>query len=260
MSVEYKDIIYEVRDRIAFITINRPKALNAMLMNTKLELENAIDATAADDNVLGVIITGSGRAFTAGTDISGIPSDEAGVRKMSKQAHTMFDKFEELGKPIIAAVNGYALGGGLELVLACDLVVASSKAIFSLPEIDLGVNPAYGGPQRLSRAVGKMVAKELLFTGKSISAQEAKALGIVNRVVEHADVMTEAEKLMKEIISKAPIALKYDKYLVNKGLEKTLAEALLYEEEVSGIVFTTEDAQEGMKAFIEKRKPEFKGK
>ena len=260
MAAEYKDIIYEVRDRIAFITINRPKALNAMLMNTKEELESAIDAAAADDNVMGVIITGSGRAFTAGTDISGIPSDEAGVRNMSKKAHNMFDKFEEIGKPVIAAVNGYALGGGMELMLACDLVVSSSRAIFGLPEIDLGVNPCYGGTQRLPRAVGKMVAKELLFTGKSIDAHEAKALGIVNRVVEHADVLPEAEKLMKEIISKAPVAIKYDKYLVNKGMDKTLKDALVYEEEVAGIVFTTEDAQEGMKAFLEKRKPEFKGK
>jgi enoyl-CoA hydratase len=260
MAKEYKDIIYEVRDRIAFITFNRPKALNAMLFNTKLELEDAIDAVAVDDNVLGVIITGSGRAFTAGTDISGIPSDEAGVRKMSKQAHDMFNKLEELGKPVIAAVNGYALGGGMELAMACDMIISSSKAMFGLPEIDLGVNPAYGGTQRLPRIVGKMAAKELLFTGKSISAQEAKSLGIVNRVVEHADVLPEAEKLMKEIISKAPVALKYDKYLVNKGMDKTLEEAMLYEEEIAGIVFTTEDAKEGMKAFMEKRKPEFKGK
>jgi enoyl-CoA hydratase len=148
----------------------------------------------------------------------------------------------------------------LALVRACGLVISSAKAIFGLPEIDLGVNPCYGGTQRLPRVVGKMAAKELLFTGRSIDAQEAKALGIVNRVVEHADVLPEAEKLMKEIISKAPVAVKYDKHLVNKGMDKTLAEALIYEEEVAGIVFTTEDAKEGMKAFLEKRKPEFKGK
>jgi enoyl-CoA hydratase len=258
--MEYKDIIYEVRDHIAFITINRPKALNALLMNTKEELGRAIDAIAGDDDLRGVIITGNGRAFCAGTDITEIPTDEKGVRNMSKMAHTLFGKFDELGKPIIAAVNGYALGGGTELVLACDMVIASSKAVFGLPEIDLGVNPCYGGTQRLPRIVGPMVAKELLFTGKSIKAEEAKALGIVNRIVEHADLLPEAEKLMKEIVAKAPIAIKYNKYLVNNGLNKTLAEALDYEEEISGVVFVTEDAKEGLKAFIEKRKPEFKGK
>ena len=258
--MEYKDIVYESRDHIAFITINRPKALNALLMNTKEELGRAIDAIAGDDDIRGVIITGTGRAFCAGTDITEIPTDEKGVRNMSKMAHTLFNKFDELGKPIIAAVNGYALGGGTELVLACDIVIASSKAIFGLPEIDLGVNPCYGGTQRLPRIVGPMVAKELLFTGKSVKAEEAKALGIVNRIVEHADLLPEAEKLMKEIVAKAPIAIKYNKYLVNNGLNKTLADALDYEEEISGTVFVTEDAKEGLKAFLEKRKPEFKGK
>ena len=258
--MEYQDILYEVKDHIAFITINRPKALNALLMNTKAELGRAIDAIAKDDDVRGVIITGNGRAFCAGTDITEIPTDEEGVRNMSKIAHALFDKFDTLGKPIIAAVNGYALGGGTELVLACDIVIASSKAVFGLPEIDLGVNPCYGGTQRLPRIVGPMVAKELLFTGKSIKAEEAKALGIVNRIVEHADLLPEAEKLMKEIVGKAPVAIKYDKYLVNNGLNKTLADALEYEEEISGIVFVTEDAKEGLKAFLEKRKPEFKGK
>ncbi|MDR3230716.1 MAG: enoyl-CoA hydratase/isomerase family protein [Synergistaceae bacterium] len=258
--MEFKDIIYEVRDRIAFITINRPKALNALLMNTKKELGDAIDAVAADDNVLGVIITGNGRAFCAGTDISEIPVDEAGIRAMSKKAHILFNKFDELGKPIIAAVNGYALGGGSELVLACDIVIASSKAKFGMPEIDLGVNCCYGGTQRLPRLVGTMVAKEMLFTGKQLSAEEAKALGMVNRVVEHAEVLAEAEKLMKEIIGKAPIAVKYNKYLINRGMDKTFPDALDYEEEISGIVFTTEDAKEGLKAFLEKRKPVFRGK
>ena len=175
-------------------------------------------------------------------------------------AHTLFSKFDELGKPIIAAVNGYALGGGMELVLACDMVIAGSKAVFGLPEIDLGVNPCYGGTQRLPRLVGPMIAKELLFTGKSIKAEEAKAMGIVNRIVEHADLLLEAEKLMKEIVNKAPIAIQYNKRLVNNGLNKTLADAMDYEEEISGKVFVTEDAKEGLKAFLEKRKPEFKGK
>ncbi|GHV35423.1 crotonase [Synergistales bacterium] len=258
--MEYRDIVYEVKDHIAFVTINRPKALNALLMNTKEELGKAVDAATADDGVRGVIITGNGRAFCAGTDISEIPVDEKGVRNMSRNAHILFNKFDELGKPIIAAVNGYALGGGMELALACDIIVASSKSIFGLPEIDLGVNCCYGGTQRLPRIVGPMVAKEMLFTGKNISAQEAKDLRIVNRIVEHADLLSEAEKLMREIVGKAPIAVKYNKYLVNNGLNKTLADALVYEEEISGIVFVTEDAKEGLKAFLEKRKPEFKGK
>ncbi|MDR2527918.1 MAG: enoyl-CoA hydratase/isomerase family protein [Synergistaceae bacterium] len=255
----YRDIVCEVRDHIAFVTINRPKSLNALLMNTKEELERAVDATTNDDDVRGLIITGAGKAFCAGTDISEIPGDIEGVQNMSRKAHNLFNKFDEMGKPILAAVNGYALGGGMELTLACDLVIASSRAIFGMPEIDLGVHCCYGGTQRLPRIVGKVVANELLFTGKTIDAWEAKALGLVNRVVEHADLLSEAEKFMKELINKAPVALKHNKYLVNKGLDMTLADALDYEEKTAGVVFVTEDAKEGLRAFLEKRKPHFKG-
>jgi enoyl-CoA hydratase len=257
--MDYKDILFKVEDNIAFITINRPKVLNALRMNTKKELENAMDRIAEDDNVLGVIITGEGRGFIAGSDISEISVDKKGeeTAEMSKHAHALFDKFEALGKPIIAAVNGYALGGGTELALACDIRLASSKAVFGLPEVDLGVAPCYGGTQRLPRLVGKGIAMELLLTGKKLKADEAKEIGLVNKVVEHAELMKEAVDMMQSIIKNGPIAVKYCKYMVNKGMEMSLTDGLDYESEVAGILVETEDAKEGVRAFFEKRKPVF---
>ncbi|WP_332237185.1 enoyl-CoA hydratase/isomerase family protein [Sporolactobacillus sp. KGMB 08714] len=260
--MSYEDIIYEVKDNVALITINRPKVLNALRTQTKEELENAIDTAAADEEVRGMIITGSGKGFIAGSDISEISTDKKGeeTTAMSKKAHKLFNKFEEIGKPIIAAVNGYALGGGTELALACDLRIASSKAIFGLPEVDLGVAPCYGGTQRLPRLVGPGAALELLMTGKKISAQEAKEIGLVNKVVEHAELISEAEKMMQQIIKNAPIAVKYCKFMVNKGLQMSLKDGLDYEAKVNGILVETEDAKEGVKAFFDKRKPVFKNK
>ncbi|MFA0816108.1 MAG: enoyl-CoA hydratase/isomerase family protein [Anaerofustis sp.] len=260
--MDYQDILYEVRDNIAFITINRPKVLNALRMNTKHELEHAIDAIEKDDSILGVILTGCGRAFIAGSDISEINVDAKGEETvaMSSEAHLLFNKFEALGKPIIAAVNGYAMGGGTELALACDIRIASSKAVFGLPEVDLGVAPCYGGTQRLPRLVGTGIAKEILFTARKVYAEEAKSIGLVNKVVEHAELMNEAEAMMKQIIKNAPQAVKYCKYMVNKGIEMSLIDGLKYEAEVAGILVETEDAKEGVKAFFEKRPPVFQNK
>ncbi len=260
--MDYEDIIYEVKDKVALITINRPKVLNALRMKTKEELENAVDAAAADENVRGIIITGSGRGFIAGSDISEISVDKKGeeTAAMSRKAHRLFDKFEEIGKPVIAAVNGYALGGGTELALACDLRIASTRAIFGLPESDLGVAPCYGGTQRLPRLVGAGAALEMLMTGRKIPAREAKEIGLVNKVVEHAELLPEAQKMMQSIVKNAPLAVKYCKFMVHKGLQMSLKDGLDYEAKVAGILVETEDAKEGVRAFFEKREPVFKNK
>lgn len=260
--MEYEDIICEVKDRVAYITINRPAVLNALRMKTKKELEHAIDTIAADDGILGVIITGTGRAFISGNDISEIRIDAKGEETvaMSTQAHLLFDKFEAMGKPIIAAVNGFAMGGGTELALACDIRIASTKAVFGLPEVHLGVAPCYGGTQRLPRLIGTGMAKELLFTGRKVRADEAKAIGLVNRVAEHDELMTEAEALMRSILKNGPVAVKTCKDLVNRGMAMSLAEGLVYEAEVNGRLAETQDAKEGVQAFFEKREPVFQGR
>lgn len=258
----YQDIIYEVKDHIAYITMNRPNMLNSMRTITREELGNAIDTISADDSVFGVIITGNGRAFAAGEDISEIKTDRSAeeTAAKSKKAHQLFDKFELLGKPVIAAVNGFALGGGAEMALACDIRIASTKAVFGLPEVSLGVAPCYGGTQRLPRLVGSAMAKEMLFTGRKVKAEEAKAIGLVNKVVEHEELMNEAEAMMRSILKNAPIAVKQNKYLVNKGMEMSLKDGLDYEAEVAGILAETEDAKEGVKAFMEKRPSVFRNK
>lgn len=259
--MDYKDILLEVKDGIALITVNRPDVLNALRMNTKEELNDVMDKLGADESVLGIIITGNGRGFISGSDISEISIDAKGeeTTAMSKKAHALFDKFEQIGKPIIAAVNGYAMGGGLELALACDIRIASEKAVFGLPEADLGVAPCYGGTQRLPRLVGKGTALEMLF-GTKFNAEDAYRTGLVNKVVSHDELIPEAMNVMKKITDKAPVAIKYNKFLVHRGMEMSLAEGLDYEAEVAGLLVETEDAREGVKAFFEKRKPVFKNK
>ena len=254
-----KDIIYEVRDSVAYLTINRPEVLNALRMKTKEELEDAIDRIAADDSILGVIITGVGRAFISGNDISEIRIDAKGEETvaMSTQAHRMFDKFEAMGKPIIAAVNGYALGGGTELALACDIRIASDRAVFGLPEVTLGVAPCYGGTQRLPRLVGSGIAKEMLFTGRKVKAPEALSIGLVNKVVPGDDLAQEADAMMRAILKNAPIAVRTCKQLVNQGLTMDLAVGLKLEADLNGMLAETQDAKEGVKAFFEKRAPVF---
>ena len=261
-NLDYQDIIFEIKAPIAYITINRPDVLNALKMSTKYEIEDAIDRVAAAPEVLGVIITGNGRGFIAGNDISEIRIDAKAEETvaMSTQAHNMFDKFDNLGKPIIAAINGFAMGGGTELALACDLRVASEKAVFALPEVGLGVAPCYGGTQRLPRLIGTGRAKDMLYTGRKVKADEALAFGLVDRVVEHDKLMEEAEKLMNQILKNAPIAVKVCKELVNKGMEMSLADGLALEADLNGMLAETKDAKEGVKAFFEKRPPVFSNK
>ena len=255
----FEEILYEVKDQIAVITINRPKVLNALKTTTKQEISAAIDLASEDDSVRGVIITGAGRGFISGTDISEIHIDaKAEVTiEMSRQAHALFDKFDRLDKPIIAAVNGYAMGGGAELALACDLRVASTKAVFALPEVSLGVAPCYGGTQRLPRLIGAGRAKDLLFTGRKVGAEEAFSIGLVERLAEPESLMEEATALMKSILRNAPIAVRVCKELVNRGMEMELKDGLALEAERNGMLAETEDAREGVRAFFEKRPPEF---
>lgn len=256
-----KNLMVEVKDKVCIITMNRPKALNALNNDTLKELSQIIDIVSEKEEILGIIITGEGKAFVAGADIRQMQNykSEEG-RKYAGYAQGVFDKIEELEKPVIAAVNGYALGGGCELAMSCDIRIASEKAIFGQPEVNLGVIPCFGGTQRLSRLVGTGVAKELIFTGRQVKAEEAKAIGLINKVVLSEVLLEEAMKMMDEIIKKAPIAVRYAKVVINKGIDMDLKNALELEKDIAGLTFATIDKQEGMDAFIEKRKPIFKNK
>lgn len=259
--MDYKDIRIERHNEIAILTINRPEVLNALRMNTKKEIEDAIKNIEDNDEIRGLIITGTGKGFISGSDISEISVDGKGeeTTEMSKQAHALMNSIEEMSIPVIAAINGYAMGGGTELALACDIRIASEKAIFGLPEVDLGVAPCYGGTQRLPRLVGKGAAFEMLF-GEKIDARNAYRIGLVNRVVSHEELMEASLAMMRKIIRKAPIAIKYCKKMVHKGMEMSLKDGLDYEAEIAGMLVETEDAKEGVYAFFEKRKAVFKNK
>lgn len=256
-----KNLKVEVKEKVCVITINRPKALNALNNESLKELDQVIDAISVNDEILGVIITGEGKAFVAGADIRQMQNykSEEG-RKYAGYAQGIFDKIEGLEKPVIAAVNGYALGGGCELAMSCDIRIAAEKAIFGQPEVNLGVIPCFGGTQRLSRLVGTGIAKELIFTGRQVKAEEAKAIGLVNKVVPVETLIEEAMNMMAEITAKAPIAIRYAKVVINKGVDMDLRNALELEKDIAGLTFATEDKQEGMNAFLEKRKPEFNNK
>lgn len=251
----------EIKEKVCVVTINRPKALNALNNDTLKELSQVVDAIEENEEILGVIITGEGKAFVAGADIRQMQDykSEEG-RKYAGYAQGIFDKIEGLEKPVIAAVNGYALGGGCELAMSCDIRIASERAIFGQPEVNLGVIPCFGGTQRLSRLVGTGIAKELIFTGRQVKVEEAKAIGLVNKVVAGENLLEEAMNMMAEITAKAPIAIRYAKVVINKGVDMDLKNALELEKDIAGLTFATEDKQEGMNAFLEKRKPEFKNK
>lgn len=251
----------EIKEKVCVVTINRPKALNALNNDTLKELSQVVDAIEENEEILGVIITGEGKAFVAGADIRQMQDykSEEG-RKYAGYAQGIFDKIEGLEKPVIAAVNGYALGGGCELAMSCDIRIASERAIFGQPEVNLGVIPCFGGTQRLSRIVGTGIAKELIFTGRQVKAEEAKAIGLVNKVVVGENLLEEAMNMMAEITAKAPIAIRYAKVVINKGVDMDLKNALELEKDIAGLTFAAEDKQEEMNAFLEKRKPEFKNK
>lgn len=263
MTLDNFDNILVERDaNVATITINRPKVLNALNSKTFDELRRAVLACRHEADVRAVIVTGAGdKAFIAGADINELSVQTPdGGRDRALAGQHVLDLIENLGKPVIAAINGYALGGGCELAMACTLRMASETAKMGQPEINLGLIPGYGGTQRLSRLVGRGRALELLLTGDPISATEALRIGLVNRVVPAADLMAEARTLAHALAAKAPIAVRYIMDAVNQGLQMPLSDAQVFEATLFGLVSTTGDMREGTRAFLEKRKPEFKGK
>ena len=259
---DLQHILVERDGAVATITINRPKVLNALSMATLDELRRAILALKYDDGVRAIILTGAGdKSFIAGADINELSEQTpVGGREHALRGPHVLDLVEHMGKPVIAAINGYALGGGCELAMACTIRIAADTAKLGQPEINLGIIPGYGGTQRLSRLIGRGRALELMLTGDQLTAAEAHRLGLVNRVVTGANLMGEARKLAHALAAKAPIAVRYIIDAVNKGLQMPLPEAQVFEATLFGLVSTTEDMREGTRAFLEKRKAEFKGK
>ncbi|MBV7276400.1 short-chain-enoyl-CoA hydratase, partial [Clostridium sp. PL3] len=233
--MEFKNLILEKEDKIAVITVNRPKALNALNSETLKELDSVIKVIVEDKEILAVVLTGQGKAFVAGADISEMKDLNAiEGRDFGILGNKVFRRLENMGKPVIAAVNGFALGGGCELSMACDIRIASSKAKFGQPESGLGITPGFGGTQRLPRIVGEGMAKELIFTGKIVDAHEALRIGLVNRVVEPEQLMDEAKTLANTIATQAPIAVKLCKAAINKGMQCDIDTGIAYEAEVFG--------------------------
>jgi enoyl-CoA hydratase len=257
----YKNIIVEKKDGIGFIKINRPKALNALNQDTINEITKAVLDLEKDDKIKVGILTGEGKAFIAGADISAMANmTPPEAKKFAELGHNMINTIEKSRLPFIAAVNGYALGGGCETLMACDIVIAGRNAKIGQPEINLGVNPGFGGTQRLPRLVGRMKAKELLLTGRNIDAEEALNIGLINMVVDDEQLMETAEKIAGNIAGKSSIQNRFIKELVNKGVDLDLNTANDLEISYFSKSFSTHDQKEGMKAFLEKRKPNFKGK
>jgi enoyl-CoA hydratase len=263
MSLDtFQNILIDRDAGVATLTINRPKVLNALDTSTLDELRRAMLGFRRDDGVRAVIVTGSGeKSFIAGADINELSvQTPTGGRDHAMRGQHVLDLIENLGKPVIAAINGYALGGGCELAMACTLRVAAETAKLGQPEINLGIIPGYAGTQRLSRLIGRGRALELLLTGDQITAAEALRLGLVNRVVPAAELMSEARKLAHALATKAPIAARYIIDAVNRGLQMPFPDAQVFEATLFGLVSTTDDMREGTTAFLEKRKAEFKGK
>jgi enoyl-CoA hydratase len=258
----YETIIYETEGAVATVTINRPKALNALSPQVVSELDQAFTAIAGDDNIKCVVLTGAGdKAFVAGADIAEMAKmDPLQSRNFSRQGQKTLFKIEKLDKPVIAAVNGFALGGGCEIAMACDFIYASEKAKFGQPEINLGIIPGFGGTQRLSRLVGRGWAKELCLTGDMISAAQAAAIGLVTRVFPPEELMPAVTKAAQGIAAKGRVALRAIKTLINDGYDLPLERSIPMEAEAFATCFASPDQKEGMSAFLEKRKPEFKGR
>lgn len=258
MAEGLENITVRVEDQVAILTMDRPKALNALNSQTLEELDRLIAWLAGEKDVLGVIITGEGKAFAAGADIAQMQSYGAEEgRAYAARAQSIFDRIEALEKPVIAAVNGYALGGGCELSMSCDIRIASDRAVFGQPEAKLGVIPCFGGTQRLPRLVGTGRAKELIYTGRQVKAEEALSIGLVNRVVPAEALLDEARDMMALICGMAPMAVRYAKVAVNRGMDVDLRAGLELEKDIAAITFGTRDKQEGMDAFLAKRTPVF---
>lgn len=260
--LQLETILYEKKERVAYVTLNRPKVLNALNRAAIADLRHAFEDARDDEAIMGVIFTGAGdKAFIAGADISelaGVSAVEAEVS--TRRGQELMNVIEGLGKPVIAAVNGVALGGGCEAAMACTIRIASKYAKFGQPEVKLGLIPGYGGTQRLARLVGKGIALQLILSGEMISAEEAYRIGLVNEIVEPAALIARAEEILAKICSNAPLAIQYSMEAVNLALDGSLAEGLALESKLFALCASTEDKKEGTAAFLEKRQPKFKGR
>src|SRR5271168_2784782 len=261
-TLKLLNVLYEKKDGIAYVTVNRPKVLNALNTPTWADIRTAFEDARDDMAVRGVILTGAGnRAFIAGADISELSKATAlDAQRASRFGQEVLDLIENLGKPVIAAVNGFALGGGCETAMACSIRIAVDTAKFGQPEVTLGLVPGGGGTQRLPRLVGKGRALQLILSGEMIDAREAYRIGLVNEIVPAANLIARAEAILKKIGANAPIAVKLSLEAVNKGLETSQAEGLLLEASYFGLCAATEDKKEGTSAFLEKRAPQFRGR
>ena len=257
----YENLKVETKDGVAVVTVNRPLKLNALNGRTLDELDQVFAALATDPDVGGVILTGAGeKAFVAGADIAELAAaGPVEARAVGRKGQAVFTRIEKLGKPVVAAINGFALGGGCELALACHLRIAAEGARLGTPEVKLGLMCGYGGTQRLPRLVGRGRALEILLTGEMVDAQEALRIGLVNRVVPKDKLLSEADTLMKKMLANAPLSLRYTLEAVAAGLEMPLEESQNLEATLFGLLSTTEDMKEGTTAFLEKRPPHFKG-
>jgi len=257
----YENIIYQTDDTIATITFNRPKALNALNAALLEEFSKALNEISTDENMSVLVLTGAGdKSFVAGADINELATyNSLTAKNFSRKGHNIIAKLQELPVVVIAAVNGFALGGGTEIAIASDFIYASENAKFGQPEINLGVIPGFGGTQRLPRLIGMNMAKELVFTGKLISALEAEKIGLVNKVIPHDQLMEEVMNTAKEIASKGKTSLRAAKQAINCGMNTDLATGIHIEIDGFGLCYASSDAKEGTSAFLEKRKAKFKG-
>ncbi len=256
---EYTTILVETIEKVGLIRLNRPKALNALNATLIAELMAALEDFDRDDNIGAMVVTGSERAFAAGADIKEM-AEATAVDMLTRDNISAFDRIMAINKPIIAAVSGWCLGGGCELAMSCDMILASESAKFGQPEINLGVIPGAGGTQRLTKAVGKAIAMEMVLNNRTLSADEAYAFGLLNRVVPVEVYLDEALKLAQEIAVRAPLAVRLGKETVNQAFESSLRDGLADERRAFYFLFATEDQKEGMQAFVEKRPADWKGK
>ena len=255
----YENILTETRGRVGLITLNRPQAMNALNNQLLREVMDALEACDKDDSIGAMVITGNEKAFAAGADIKEM-ADKTAQEMVMRDPVAVFGRIRTISKPVIAAVSGYTLGGGCELAMSCDMIVASETTKFGQPEINLGVIPGAGGTQRLVRAVGKALAMEMVLNNRTITAQEAWQFGLVNCVTPVKDYLNEALKLAEEIAGRAPIAIYTAKKMIDQSFERFLNDAIEEERHEFYSLFATEDQKEGMQAFMEKRKPVWKGK
>ena len=259
--MEFENLLLEKEGNIAVLSINKPDTLNALDTATLNELNEAVDIVENDEEIFVLIITGKGKAFVAGADIAEMKEKNAqGARVFAKLGTDIFRKIEIMEKPIIAAINGFALGGGCELAMCCDIRIAGEKSKFGQPEVGLGITPGFAGTQRLSRLVGIAKAKELIFTSDIIKADEAEKIGLVNKVVSQEELMSVTLELAKKIATKGQLAVRYSKSAINRGFETDIETGMEIERNLFGLCFANEDQKEGMNAFLERRKANFKNK